>query len=37
MKGLLRLDDRIYAKGEVTDFYQDMNLFEFLSSRFMKK
>lgn len=24
-KGMLRLDDRIYAKGEVTDFYQDVN------------
>ena len=28
MKGLLRLEDRIQAKGENTDFYQDGNLFE---------
>ena len=28
MKGLLRLDDKIQAKGENTDFYQDGNLFE---------
>jgi hypothetical protein len=27
MKGLLRLEDRIQAKGENTDFYQDGNLF----------
>jgi len=27
-KGLLRLDNRVYVKGEVTDFYQDVNLFE---------
>jgi len=28
MKGLLRLEDRIQAKGENTDFHQDGNLFE---------
>ncbi len=28
MKGLLRLEDWIQAKGENTDFYQDGNLFE---------
>jgi len=28
MKGLLRREDRIQAKGENTDFYQDGNLFE---------
>jgi hypothetical protein len=28
MKGVLRLEDRIQAKGENTDFYQDGNLFE---------
>jgi len=32
MKGLLRLDDRIQAQGENTDFYQDVNLFEFEGS-----
>ena len=25
MKGLLQVDDKIYAKGEHTDFYQDVN------------
>jgi hypothetical protein len=25
MKGLLQVDDKIYAKGDVTDFYQDVN------------
>jgi len=26
MKGLLQVDDKIYAKGDITDFYQDVNL-----------
>jgi hypothetical protein len=25
MKGLLQVDDKIYAKGDITDFYQDVN------------
>lgn len=32
MKGLLQMDDKIYAKGEITDFYQDVIFLEFEGS-----
>jgi len=32
IKGLLRLDDKIFIKSETTDFYQDVNYLEFEDS-----